>query len=69
MLPWYLPLDVILTYKNVYLLKGKYPQLQVLQPPFPSEGVTLDQLRGLHVNITKAGVSNTVSSVLKNKHT
>jgi len=22
-------------YKNGYLLKGKYPQLQVLEPPFP----------------------------------
>ena len=50
-------------YKNGYLLKGKYPQLQVLQPPFP-EG--LDRLRGLHVSMTKAGVANTVS-FLKNK--
>ncbi len=54
-------------YKNGYLLKGKYPQIQVLQPPFP-EGVTLDRLRGLHVNMTKAGVANTVS-LLKNNHT
>jgi hypothetical protein len=42
-------------YKNGYLLKGKYPQLQVLEPPFP-EVVTLDRLRGLHVSMTKAGV-------------
>ena len=57
MLPWYLPLEVILTYqyKNGYLLKGKYPQLHVLQPPFP-EGVTLDRLRGLHVSMTKAAL-------------
>ncbi len=48
--------------KNGYLLKGKYPQLQVLQPPFLS--VTLDRLRGL----PKAGVAHTVS-FLKNKHT
>ena len=54
-------------YKNGYLLKGKYPQLDVLQPPFP-EGVTADRLRGLHVSMTKAGVANTVS-FLKNKHT
>ena len=52
-------------YKNGYLLKGKYPQLQVLEPPFP-EGVTLDRLRGLHVSMTKAGVANSVS-FLKNK--
>ncbi len=57
MLPWYLPLEAIITYKNGYLLKGKYPQLQVLQPPFP-EGVALDRLRGLHVNMTAAGMAD-----------
>jgi hypothetical protein len=53
-------------YKYGYPLKGKYPQLQVLEPPFP-EGATLDRLRGLHVSMTKAAVANTVS-FLKNKH-
>ncbi len=52
--------DTIHIYKYGYLLKGKYPQLQVLEPPFP-EGVTLDRLRGLHVSMTKAGVAYTVS--------
>ena len=46
-------------YTNAYLLKGKYPQVQILQPPFPS-GVTLERLRSLHINLTPAGVANGV---------
>ncbi len=34
-------------YKNVYLLKGKYPQLQVLQPPFPEGDPQEKEVAGL----------------------
>ncbi len=36
-------------YTNTYLLKGKYPQVQILQSPFPA-GVTVERLRGLHIS-------------------
>jgi len=46
-------------YTNAYLLKGKYPQVQILQSPFPA-GVTVERLRGLHISMTPAGVANGV---------
>ena len=46
-------------YTNAYLLKGKYPQIQILEPPFPA-GVTVERLRDLHINMTPAGVANGV---------
>ena len=44
-------------YTNAYLLKGKYPQVQILQSPFPA-GVTVERLRGLHISMNPAGVEN-----------
>jgi hypothetical protein len=39
MLHWFL------LWVQTSLLKGKYPQVQILQPPFPA-GVTVEQRRG-----------------------
>ena len=58
MLHWFL-LWVQHIYTKAYLLKGKYPQVQILQSPFPA-GVTVERLRGLHISMTPAGVANGV---------